>query len=299
MIRSRLLLLFFLAASRSVLAAAAPDGQWNTTTWNGEKAFASTSLGWKAVVSLERGRLMLFGPADRDINLLFIPPTRGNGSTLGGHRLWLGPQATWAKVWPPPAQWESTGAESCTTDGGVLRLTMADAGDGWPRLTRTYQWAGARLVCGAEMRGGTRPAQFIQIFQVSSQTTVSARAQPAENYPAGYVQLLFSPHPVAARFETPPQVTLAGDALTLRHTGGVMKLGFRPQTLVGRAGDFTLAVGRGAPSGAVVAEPDEGFFTQVYLSNAVEGFIELEQVSPLFSPGAGASFSVILEAARR
>ena len=39
-------------------------------TTNGEKAVVSVSQGWKAVISLERSRLMYFGAADRDFNLL-------------------------------------------------------------------------------------------------------------------------------------------------------------------------------------------------------------------------------------
>lgn len=298
MIRSLLTLLLFLAGSHSAWATAL-DGQWNATTWNGEKALASTSHDWRAVVSLERGRLMHFGPADSDVNLLLAPATRQNPNLLGGHRLWLGPQATWAKIWPPPPAWEYGGPESQAIDGGVLRLTMADAGDGWPRLIRTYHWAGARLVCGAEMRGGTRPAQFIHIFQVPHAMEVDVTARPDDAAPHGHVLLPSGSTPVfTTDFPPPPHVTRTGTGLTLRHRPGlILKSGHRPQPLTGRINGFSLRVSRGPQTGTVVAEPDRGFFTQVYLGGG-EPFIELEQLSPLFSPGAGASFSVILEAER-
>ena len=297
MIRSALLLLLFLAAG-PVAPAAPPDGQWNPTKWNGEKAFVSTSLGWMAVVSLERGRLMYFGAADRDLNLLLAPGSRANPNLLGGHRLWLGPQATWPQGWPPPAAWEYSEPESFTSADGLLRMLMPDAGDGWPRLTRTYRWDGAKLVCGAELAGGTRPAQIVHIFQMPVATVVSARAQPEDDFPAGYVQLPSTAGPFAARFPAPPHVSRQDNSLSLRHADAVVKLGFRPQPLAGHASEGSLLVRRGPPAGPVAGEPDEGFFTQVYLSGENERFIELEQLSPLFSPGAGASFAVILEAAR-
>jgi len=280
-----------------VAAIHASDAAWQPTTWNGERALVSTAQGWKAIVSLERGRLMHFGPADADVNLLLAPPTRGNRNILGGHRLWLGPQAMWAQGWPPPAAWEYSGPESFTATGGVLRLLMPDAGDGWPRLTRTYRWDGAKLVCGAEFSGGTRPAQFVQIFQVPTQTIVAVHAQPEEKFPAGYVQLPSAGGPFAIKFAPTPQVTRTGDDLALRHTDAIVKLGFRPQTLTGRAGDFTLLVSRGAQHGTVAGEPDRGFFTQVYLGGR-ESLIEMEQLSPIFPAGAPAAFEVVLAGRR-
>jgi hypothetical protein len=242
---------------------------------------------------------MYFGPADRDFNLLLAPPELSNSNIPGGHRLWLGPQVTWAKIWPPPKEWELSGPESHTTGGGRLRLLMADAGDGWPRLTRTYQWAGAQLICGAEMHGGTRPAQFIQIFQMSATTLVETAIQPEPAAPHGYVLLPSGPvTQFTTDFPPPLPVTLHGHNLTLRHQPGlILKTGYRPQALTGRDRGFALRVSRGEQTGTVVAEPDRGFFTQVYLGG-VEPFIELEQLSPLFSPGGSASFAIGLEGSR-
>jgi hypothetical protein len=275
----------------------AADAPWQSSRWNGERALTSTAHGWKAVVSLDRGRLMYFGAAERDLNLLLAPLSRANRDVLGGHRLWLGPQSLWG--WPPPAAWEYSSPESFSADGGVLRLLMPDAGHGWPRLTRTYRWDGAKLVCGAEISGGTRAVQIIQIFQVPPATVVAARARPEEKFPAGYVELPSTAGPFAASFAQPKHVTRAADDLTLRHTGEVVKLGFRPQFLTGTAGNLVLQVSRGDQAGAVAGEPDEGFFSQVYLSNGAQGFIELEQLSPVFAPGSGGSFATVLEACLR
>ena len=225
-----------------VLMPAADDG-WQATRWNGEQAFSSTSQGRKAVVSIDRGRLMYFGAADRDRNLLLAPASRANRDVLGGHRPWLGPQALWG--WPPAAGWEYRAPETVTTAGGVLRLPMPDVGAGWPRLTRTYRWDGARLVCGAEISGGTRAVQIIQIFQVPPQTVVTTQAHPEENFPAGYVELPSTAGPFAAKFSPPRHVARGENTLTLRHMAEVVKLGFRPQTLAGTQDEFILLVGRG------------------------------------------------------
>lgn len=276
------------------LACALPATVWQPVTWNGEPGYASSSQGWRAVVSLTRARLMHFGPDGSDVNLLLAPPTRANRNRLGGHRLWLGPQAQWRGGWPPPAAWEYREAETVAATDGVLRLVLPPTDDDWPRLVRTYHWDGASLVCGAEFTGGTRPAQFIQILQVPSATTARAEVRPEPDYRAGYVRLPSTAGPFAARFVPPAHASLTGDTLTLRHTGTVGKFGFRPQPLLGALDGYELRVARGAQSGEVVGEPDEGFHTQVYLSEAGEAFVELEQLSPLFAPGQSARFELVL-----
>ncbi|HVT73167.1 MAG TPA: hypothetical protein VHD61_08530 [Lacunisphaera sp.] len=276
-------------------ARAATTPSWEPLTWNGERALASTSEGWRAVVSLERARLMVFGPAGGDTNLLLAPPTRENRNMLGGHRLWLGPQSTWPGGWPPPAAWEYNEPESWRADGGTLRLVLGDAGDGWPRLTRIYTWDGPRLLCRAEISGGTRAVQIVHIFQVPAGNVVAATAQPEAAFPAGYVELPSTAGPFAATFPVPPHVGRDGDSIRLHHTGKVMKFGFRPQALEGRDAGRTLQVRRGPMSGPPAGAPDEGFFSQVYLSGPDGNFIELEQLSPVFAAGAAASFTVILD----
>jgi hypothetical protein len=233
---------------------------------------------------------MHFGPNGAELNLLLAPATRANRNRLGGHRLWLGPQSTWTKFWPPPDAWEYREPAAIVQDGGVLRLIMPPTDDGWPQLTRTYHWIGASLVCGAEFSGGTRPAQFVQILQVSPSVRVTVAARPEAAFPSGYVRL----SPFAARFDEPPQVTRTNNDLVLQHNGVVVKLGFRPQPLIGRIGGFALEVSRGVQTGQTAGDPDEGFHTQVYLSEGNEAFAELEQLSPLFAPGQHTRFEIVL-----
>ena len=288
----RVVLLTVLTAG--LLAAATRATEWTATTWHDEPAWESRSAGWHAIVSATRARLMHFGPDGGEVNLLLAPPTRANRNRLGGHRLWLGPQTDWPGFWPPPAAWEYQEAETVSAANGVLRLTMRDAGAGWPRLVRTYHWAGGNLVCCAEWSGGARPAQVIHILQVPPATTVRALVRPAEGYPAGYVRLLSSAGPFAARFAPPVHASLEGEVLTLRHTDTVGKYGFRPQPLTGARDGYELVVARGAQTGEVVDEPDEGFHSQVYLSEGGESFAEIEQLSPRFAAGQPARFEMVL-----
>jgi hypothetical protein len=289
--------LIFLAAVIFCSASGAEkESAWHPVKWNGERALASEIPGWKVIVSLERGRLVHFGPANSETNLLFAPPTRADPAGWGGHRLWLGPQATWSNGWPPPAAWEHSGtADSFTVVHGVLRLIMPDTADGWPRLIRTYHWKDNRLVCGAELAGGTRSAQIIHIMQVPGAALVDVSSQPGKEAPVGYVQL---PSVVLSRFTTdfppPPHVTAREKQLTLRHLATVQKLGFVPQPLIAHEFSFKLSVGRGEQTGSVASEPDRGFSTQVYLGGP-EPFTELEQLSPSFSIGQSIAFAIELE----
>lgn len=276
-----------------------PPEWWEPTTWNGEAACASVSQGWKAVVSLARGRLVYFGPADRDENLLFAPPARDNPNLIGGHRLWLGPQAEWAQPWPPPAAWEYRPPVSAQEDSGYLFLEMPEAGDGWSRITRTYRWIGAELMCGVDRAPGGRTSQIIHILQVPADMLIDLTAAPAPNVPAGYVQLPGGGLPFAASFAPHPHVQRNGETLQLRHMSSVLKAGFPPQTITATRGGWVLHVRRGTPHGYYVTEPvDKGFYTQVYLGGP-EPFIELEQLSPRFTAEDGATFTIAISAKRR
>ena len=292
--------LFLLAACFfSVAHAAEKIEAWQPVVWNGERALVSSVPGWKAIVSLERGRLVHFGPAGTETNLLFATSTRDNPLGWGGHRLWLGPQKSWDQGWPPPAAWEHSGAESFTSVDGALRLVLPDAGQGWPRLTRTYRWSGARLLCGVELRGGTRDAQIIQIVQIPESALVDLVPEPNKAAPNGYVQLpSLATREFTANFTPPAHVTSSGAMVTLRHLDGIQKLGFAPQTIQARQKSFSLSVSRVDQSGIVVNEPDAGFFTQVYLGGN-EAFIELEQLTPTYSRSPSATFTISLEGSTR
>jgi len=281
------------ASLGSALAVFAAEASWQPTTWRGEEALQSTHGPWRAVVSIERSRLVVFGRADSAENLLYESATRDDPAGWGGHRLWLGPQVKWAKIWPPPEAWEHSRPESVTVDGGTLWLVLRDPGDGWPRLTRTYRWGGFGLICGAEFHGGTRPAQFIQIVQIPASDLGQALARPDQVAPQGYVRLPAGEvQALTTAFMPPPQVSRERDVLQLRHIGRAEKLGFRPQTLFAlRAGVKVLSVARADLKGTVVGEPDAGFPTMVFIGGR-EPFIELEQLSPLFAAGGDALFEI-------
>ncbi len=272
---------------------------WEPTTWNGEKACVSVCQGWKAVVSLARARLVYFGPADRDENLLFAPPTRDNPNLIGGHRLWLGPQTEWAQNWPPPAAWEYRPPVSAQEESGYLFLEMPEAGDGWSRITRTYRWQGAELICDATRAPGQRTSQIIHTLMVPADVRVELTAAPAPNAPAGYVQLPGGGQPFATAFAPHPQVQRRGNTLQLAQQSSALKLGFPMQTITATRGEWVLHVRPGTPHGHYMEPPvDAGFYTQVYLGGP-EPFIELEQLSPRLTAEDGAFFYIAISAERR
>jgi hypothetical protein len=281
-------------------AAAETSMPWTATVWRGERAFSADAQGWRAIVSVERGRLIYFGRAAEELNLLYAPATRDRPFDWGGHRLWLGPQFTWPGGWPPPVAWEKSAAERVDVAEGRLRLAVPDAGEGWPRIVREYYWRDGRLHCAALTRGGTRDAQVIQIVQLPATAVVEARATPTTETPRGYVLLAIG-QPAAPRriFDAPPHVSGPPEALALRYLNRVEKFGFLPETLVARVGPWGLRVGRGEVEGHAVTTPDEGFVTQVYLGNDNTPVIELEQLSPTWKAGGQARFEMTLEGVER
>ncbi len=275
-------------------------GAWQPAEWHGERAFVSTSGEWRAIVSVARERLVYFGAAGGDRNLLFVPDSRDAAAGWGGHRIWLGPQATWPGGWPPPAAWEHSAAEAVRVTGDLLELTEPEAGDGWPRIHREYSWRDGALHCAARLSGGTRAAQIIHILQVPSTVEVGVQASPSASVPRGYVQVHLgrTPDP-QAHFQSLPEVTeRKGGRLTLRFDDRREKLGFVPQPIEARNGGTTLELARGPESGHVAGMPDEGFTSQVYLGSGDDRLIEIEQLSPLFAPGGESSFEVVLTARR-
>lgn len=274
----------------------AAEPVWRPVDWNDERALRSTAEGWQAIVSLDRGRLVHFGPADTNENLLFAPATRDHPNGWGGHRVWLGPQADWTHGWPPPPAWEHSAAEVVKGYGPVLELAPASAGEGWPSFQRSYRWERGRLVCGVHLRDdGSRDAQVVQILQMPTTVRVEARLQPSMDWPAGYVGLAAGDRRRLATLAEPPaHARVDGNRLQLRHLGVVEKLGFRPHALRGRIGLHTIIVSRGESAGQAVAEPDAGFLTQVYLGG-LEPFAELEQLSPLWRAGTKAVFEMVIQ----
>jgi hypothetical protein len=293
---------FFAAIVAATSLFSAPA--WTPSTWNGERAFVLETPAWRAVVSVERARLVQFNATGRETSFVFAPPTKDNPIGWGGHRVWLGPQTTWRAIWPPPDAWEKHAAENANADGARLQLQIADAGDGWPRLTRVYELVGKKLACRVLVAaGGTRDAQIIQIFQAPPpRDLVLRRKKPDATFPLGFALL----PPVANRSRALPattwpaqaQATATADGARLHQTDQAEKLGFPPQDIVAVFDEASgLRVARDITRGVEAGAPDAGFYSQVYLGEARTPVIELEQLSPLFKAGEAAEFSVMLDVA--
>lgn len=281
----------------SLSARAETRTGWVSTTWQSEPAYAAVSGGWRAVVSISRGRLISFGRDDGP-NLLFAPATCGDPVGWGGHRVWLGPQSEWESGgWPPPGGWETSAAAEARLDGDRLVLTMPAAGHGWPSLVREYFWGEDGLHCSARIAGGTHPTQIIHIMQVPSAAVVTAQRAPTAARPRGYVQLhLGRPRSPQAVFAQPPHARESADAVELRFVDIREKLGFMPQTLRAKLDSTELRLSPGKTEGQSAMTPDDGFTTQIYLGGGDTPLIELEQLSPRFVAGTAASFEVVLQA---
>lgn len=277
-------------------------GAWSEITWRGERARAAESEGWRAIVSLDRGRLVHFGPVDTEENLLFVSESRGAEGGWGGHIVWLGPQAEWPAVWPPLGAWERSAAESHGVRDGWLELTMPESGDGWARLVRAYRWDGDALHCRVSTAGGTHDAQIMQIVQVPLPAVVRvASAAPGEATPAGFVLLdIGKPDQVVRKFPWPAQAARQdGGALLWRPTGVIVKAAFVPQPLVARLGSCELTLDRGGETGRVAGMVDAGLNSQLYLGGTGSTCLELEQMSPRFIAGGDDTGATIILRARK
>ncbi len=271
---------------------------WHETRWRGERAYYSFSGSgrWRALVSVDRARLVEFGPGDRpEINLLWVPDDRTHPAGWGGHRLWLGPQKDWPGGWPPPAAWEkSPGIPSIK--GGTLTLKLPKTGNPWPDLVRTYRWDGEALVCGARIHEGEIPAQVVHIFQMPVETKV--KVDNVAEVAGTFVDMIHLAQPGKSEAVTvdalPPHLEREGAGLVFRHLGVAEKLGFLPRPLRGRIHGLTLTVDRGVLDGLPCGEPDKGFDTHLFLGSH-EPFVELEQLSPLLKAGTpGRGFEAVI-----
>ena len=284
-----------------VKAAPAETGAdtWSTVTWHGERAYELVTPQWCAIVSVERARLVHFGPANAGArNLLLEAEPRGSRMGWGSHRVWLGPQALWG--WPPPDAWERSAAERVTVSGNRLELLMPAAGDGYPRFTRIYEPAGDRLACRvAVAAGGTRSVQVMQILQTPADTKVELRTAPSAKWPRGYFRVGGAVGPnMRPDLPLPAGVEEVAGGVVMAMAGKSDKLAFPPQTLVARIGGYRLSLACGESRGPEVATPDDGFYTQVYIGNPQGPVVEIEQFSPQWQAGAAGEFSMYVSLAK-
>ena len=285
-----------------VVKAAPPEADtaaWSATSWHGERAYELVTGQWRAVVSVERGRLVHFGPAEAGVrNLMLETATRADRMGWSGHRVWLGPQSLWG--WPPPKAWERSAAERVTVSGNRLELLMPDAGAGYPRLTRIYEPVGDRLACRvAVAAGGRRAVQVIQILQTPADTKVELRTAPSAKWPRGYFRVGGAVGPnMRPDLPLPAGVEEVAGGLVMSIAGKSDKLAFPSQTLVACVGEYRLSLECGESCGPVVATPDDGFYTQVYIGNPKEPVVEIEQFSPQWQAGAAGEFSMYVSLAK-
>ena len=267
---------------------------WSGTTWHGERAYELVTAQWRAIVSVERGRLVHFAPAEAGArNLMLETVTRSDRMGWSGHRVWLGPQSLW--VWPPPEAWEGAAAERVSVNGNRLELLMPDAGGGYPRLTRIYEPDGERLACRVAIVGGTRAVQVMQILQMPRETTAELKPAPSAQWPRGYFRVGGAVGPnMQPDLPLPAGVQETPGGVRVGYAGQSDKLAFPPQTLVARAGGRTFTMACGESRGVEFAAPDAGFYTQVYIGHPDAPIVELEQLSPQWKAGESAEFSVYL-----
>lgn len=276
-------LLFGILLSGCAGPRADKPASWQSIRWNGEHAWASDSGDWRAVVSVERARLIYLGPKSGDDNLLHAPPlSQEYFRPRGGHIFWLGPQSEWTGqwgTWPPPAEWEQQAAASAQADGARLSLTLARPDPNRPQLKRAYRWDRDTLLCEVSWAGGAGDHQAIQILQLPLRATVEAR-RLSETAP-GFV-----------RFDTKGKQSLeltvlgeetsllSADTVRLAASKTPAKFGFRPHKLDARIDGYGLELGRGDLHGVALDSPDRGFETQVFLGSAAYPFVEIEQLTP-------------------
>ncbi len=278
----------------AVQPARAETTAWSTTTWRGERAYALSSGRWLAIVSVDRGRLVHFGPVAEGKNLLFEVASRETKFSWGGHRVWLGPQSLWG--WPPPDAWERSAAEQVRVTGDRLELLMPDAGRGFPRLTRIYESAGESLACRVAVAGGTQAVQVMQILQTPQSTTADLKPEPSAQWPRGYFRCGGAVGPsMQPEFPVPDGVQETPGHVRISFAGKSDKLAFPPQALVSHVGAATFSLAFGESRGAELAAPDAGFYTQVYIGDAGAPVVELEQLSPQWQAGESAESSMYVD----
>lgn len=270
------------------------EGGWRPVEWRGEKAWAATGAGWTAIVSEGRARLVSLTPPGGGDNLLFAELK--NEFSWGGHRFWLGPQGSWAVVWPPPTDWETSPAAKVVPEGAVLRVWHPHTDKNYPEVSRSYEWREGVLHCTVSWRDAR--FQGIHVIQIPPKAVVRVRRKVDESMPLGYVLLpIYRRDGLLTNREVSPAVaTVEGDLITLRHAKVTEKIGVPPQDIEADIGAYRLTLRRGKMSGMSENEPDRGMLTQVFLGSRESVFTEIEQLTPLGGEGTAVS-EVLLEPA--
>jgi hypothetical protein len=264
-----------------------PAENWRPTTWDGEAAWEAASAGWMAIVSEGRARLVSIAPVGSGDNLLFASSKAS--ISWGGHRCWLGPQAEWKGIWPPPHDWEASAAAAVKAHGPILTVTLPHTDTTYPALTRSYEWRAGVLHCRFSWKGERHHA--IQILQLPQWAILRIQRIVRPDLPLGYALL-----PISGRTTMTTQQPMApgvgrieGNEVTLWHANVTEKIAFARQELRAELGTYQLKMRPGNDDGMAASAPNLGLLTQVYLGDWQNPFVELEQLSPFGGNGAATS----------
>ena len=244
--------------------------------------FHAETNGWRLAVHPERARLAELVP----------PGGEGNVLAAGGHIVWLGPQAEWAREWPPPRDWHKAAAERVEQRdrGRTLRVVGAHTDPGHPRLVRDYTLRRDGVDLTVRWAGDGEARQIVQIIQLLPETKVHVLAEPTPELPHGVGHLPLVPRRESLRVDlaADPRFASRGsspDRLVLHRGDGDAKYGFPPRELWAEfPGGARLGLAPGPWEGEWVETLDAGLTTQVYLGRADLEFVEIEQLSPRLAP---------------
>lgn len=281
-------LLALACAFSATLVFAAANTPWESTTWQDEPSWKTTHGETLVIVSEARSRVIYFGGLDQHSNLLSAPPSReplvhGKPSpNWGGHRFWLGPQSRWG--WPPPNDWEFSAATKAHVENEKLILEESHEDSAYPKIQREYSWEGNRLSCSALWRPEGRPYYGMHIIPIEAPATIQVALYKWEHVPHGLVGIR-GDNPNVTDPIPAPSVSVEGNRVTLITGKATAKLGFYPQTLEVKRGDWTLLVHPGPNHGAVLESPDFGYLSQVWVGDAHYNFCELEQITAFLIAG--------------
>lgn len=273
--RARCLLL----AVATLLAGCVSGPRWTASE---DGRFYAETNGWSLAVHSDRARLAELVPPGGEVNVL----------AAGGHIVWLGPQAEWAREWPPPRDWHRAAAERIERRdrGRTLRVVGAHTDPSHPRIVRDYTLRSDGLDLTVRWQGDSTARQIVQIIQLLPETKVHVVAEPTPELPHGVGHLPLVPARDPLRVDLAPEPRFvsrgsAPDRLVLHRGDGDAKYGFPPRELWAELpSGARLGLAPGPWEGAWVETLDAGLTTQVYLGRADLEFVEIEQLSPRLRP---------------
>ena len=171
---------------------------------------------------------------------------------------------------------------------------MAHANPDLPQIYRHYHWTDSGFLCEAAWENSREPWCAMQIFAIPSGAQVQVDLHPAPGLPLGFG--LFQIPTVLRIFPPPvPGVTVDGKAAHIRYGESSQKIGLPAASLCYQLHGANVTVSRVESDAVAATLPDEGLVTQVYVGEASNPFIELEQLSSIRPASKGRqSFAIRL-----